>query len=118
MIGGDAVRSADPILVAPALTAEDGGPMSAYAAFFRAGARADLPASYTGVWVVLRDALRLGAEDGSVTVRAGDSVHVPERTPGVVESLEDTGLVCVPVPAHRGAAAAGPHGSWTIVPWW
>lgn len=97
VIGDDAT---DPILVAPALTAEDGGPMSAYAAFFRAGARADLPASCAEVWVVVRGALRVGAEDDPVTVRAGDFVHVPERTPGVVEALEDTALVCVSVPAH------------------
>lgn len=99
-IGDDAVRSGDRILIAPALGAEAGGSMSAYTASFSAGARADLPAPYAEVWVVLGGALRVGAGSDAVTVRAGDFVHVPEQTPGVVEALEDTTLVCVSVPAH------------------
>jgi quercetin dioxygenase-like cupin family protein len=99
-IGGDAVRFGDEILIAPALGKEAGRPMSAYTSFFRAGARADLPASYEEIWVVLRGALRVGAEDDAVTVRAGDFVHVPEQAPGVVEAIEDTTMVCVSVPAH------------------
>lgn len=74
--------------------------MSAYTAFFEAGARADLPAAYAEVWVVLSGALRVGQDRDVVTVRAGDFVHVPEQTPGAVEALEDTSVVCVSVPAH------------------
>jgi quercetin dioxygenase-like cupin family protein len=65
-----------------------------------AQARAELPASYTEVRVAVRGELRVGAEGGPVTVRTGDSVHVPGRTPGVVEALEDTAPVCVSAPAH------------------
>jgi quercetin dioxygenase-like cupin family protein len=74
--------------------------MSAYPAFFATGARADLPAAYAEVWVVLSGALRVGAGDDAVTVRPGDFVHVPEQAPGTVEALEDTTVVCVSVPAH------------------
>jgi quercetin dioxygenase-like cupin family protein len=99
-IGDNAVRFGDGILIAPGLGKEDGGSMSAYTSFFRAGARADLPAPYAEVWVVLNGALRVGAANDPVTVRAGDFVHVPQQTPGVVEALEDTTLVCVSVPAQ------------------
>jgi quercetin dioxygenase-like cupin family protein len=99
-IGDDAVRFGDRILIAPALDKDAGGSMSAYTSFFYAGARADLPASYAEVWVVLSGALRVGTENDAVTVRAGDFVHVPEQAPGVVEALEDTTMVCVSVPAH------------------
>lgn len=75
--------------------------MSAYPAFFHAGARADLPASYEEVWVVLVGALRVGAGGDAVTVRAGDFVHVPEQAPGVVEAIADTTVVCVSAPPHR-----------------
>ncbi|MBL6276561.1 hypothetical protein JMF97_10335 [Micromonospora fiedleri] len=96
----DAVRLGDQILIAPGLRKEVGRAMSAYPAFFPAGARADLPAPYAEVWVVLSGALRVGAEGDAVTVRAGDFVHVPEQAPGIVEALEDTTMVCVSVPAH------------------
>ena len=96
----DAARFSDRILIAPAIGEEDGASMSAYTAFFRAGASADLPASYEEVWVVLSGALRVGAEQDAVTVRAGDFVHVPEQAPGIVVALEDTTTVCVSVPAH------------------
>jgi len=99
-IGEDAVRFGDGILIAPALGKEAGGSMSAYTTSLRAGARADLPASYAEVWVVLRGALRVGAGSAAVTVRTGDFVHVPEQAPGVVEALEDTTMVCVSTPAH------------------
>jgi quercetin dioxygenase-like cupin family protein len=99
-IGDDAVRSGDRILIAPALGEEVSRSMSAYTSFFPAGARADLPASYEEVWVVLGGALRVGVEGDAVTVRAGDFVHVPEQAPGIVEALEDTTMVCVSVPAH------------------
>jgi quercetin dioxygenase-like cupin family protein len=99
-IGDDAVRFGDRILIAPALGKEAGGSMSAYTSFLYAGARADLPAPYAEVWVVLRGELRVGDGSDAVTVRAGDFVHVPEQAPGVVEAIEDTTMVCVSVPAH------------------
>ena len=99
-IGDDAVRFGDRILITPAFGKEAGRSMSVYTSFLYAGARADLPASYVEVWVVLSGALRVGAESDAVTVRAGDFVHVPEQAPGVVEALEDTTIVCVSVPAH------------------
>jgi quercetin dioxygenase-like cupin family protein len=99
-VGDDVRRSDEQILVVPALGAEDGGPVSAYTAHFRAGARADLPAPYTEVWVVISGALRVGTSTDSVTVRAGEFVHVPEQAPGAVEALADTTLVCVSAPAH------------------
>ncbi|ONI79753.1 cupin [Actinosynnema sp. ALI-1.44] len=99
-IGDDAVRFGDRILIAPAFGAESGESMSAYTSFFHAGARADLPAPYAEVWVVLSGALRVGVGSDAVTVRAGDFVHVPHQAPGIVEALEDTTMVCVSVPAH------------------
>jgi quercetin dioxygenase-like cupin family protein len=99
-IGDDAVRFGDRILIAPALGEEAGGSMSAYTSLLLAGARADLPAPYAEVWVVLSGALRVGAGSDAVTVRAGEFVHVPEQAPGTVEALEDTKMVCVSVPAH------------------
>lgn len=99
-IGDDAIRFGDHIRIAPALHKEDGGTMSAYTAFFHAGASAELPAPYAEIWVVLSGALRVGAESDAVTVRAGDFVHVPEQAAGVVEALKDTTMVCVSVPAH------------------
>ncbi|MEV0897175.1 hypothetical protein [Actinoplanes sp. NPDC049802] len=74
--------------------------MSAYTAIFAAGARADLPASYAEVWVVLDGALLVGAGSDAVTVGTGDFVHVPEQARGIVEAVEDTTVVCVSVPAH------------------
>jgi quercetin dioxygenase-like cupin family protein len=99
-IGDDAIRFGDGILIAPALGKDESETMSAYTSFFRKGARADLPAPYDEVWVVLSGALRVGAGSEAVTVRAGDFVHVPEQAPGTVEALEDTTMVCVSVPAH------------------
>lgn len=99
-IGDDAVRFSDEILIAPALGKETGGSMSAYTSFFQAGARADLPAPYAEVWVVLSGALQVGTESDAVTVRSGDFVHIPEQASGFVEALEDTTMVCVSVPAH------------------
>lgn len=99
-IGNDAVRFGDGILIAHALGKEASRAMGAYTSFFSAGARADLPASYAEVWVVLSGALQVGAWSDAVAVRAGDFVHVPEQAPGVVEALEDTTMVCVSVPAH------------------
>lgn len=99
-IGEDAVPFGDRIRIAPGLDKEAGGSMSAYSAFFQAGLHADLPAGYAEVWVVLSGALRLGDEGDAMTIRAGEFVHVPEQTPGIVEALEDTTMVCVSVPAH------------------
>ena len=99
-ISDDAVRFGDGILIEPALGKEDSSAMSAYTAFFRTGARADLPASYAEVWVVLSGALRVGAQHHAVIVRADAFVHVPEQAPGIVEAIEDTTMVCVSVPAH------------------
>jgi quercetin dioxygenase-like cupin family protein len=99
-IGDDALRFGDRILIAPALGKEASRSMSAYTSFLYAGARADLPASYAEIWVVLSGALRVGADSDAVTVRAGDFVHVPEQAPGTVEAIEDTTMVCVSVPAH------------------
>ncbi|MDA0140877.1 cupin domain-containing protein [Solirubrobacter deserti] len=82
------------------LSKEDGESLSAYTALLRAGARADLPAPYAELWVVLSGTLRIGAAADPVTVHAGEFVHVPEHTPGHVEALADTTLVCVSVPAH------------------
>ncbi|GAB2484195.1 cupin domain-containing protein [Nocardiopsis aegyptia] len=99
VIGDDAVRFGDLIRIAPAFAEADGS-MSAYTSLLRAGARADLPAPYAEVWVVLSGALRVGGASDAVTVRTGDFVHVPEQAPGRVEALEDTTMVCVSVPAH------------------
>lgn len=52
-IGEDAVRFGDGIRIAPGLEKHESEAMSAYTAFFRRGARADLPAPYAEVWVVL-----------------------------------------------------------------
>ena len=96
----DDLHLGDDIVVVPAVRKDDGGPMSAYTAHFPAGARADLPAPYTEVWVVLRGALCVGTGTDSVVVRAGEFVHVPEQAAGTVEALEPTTLVCVSAPAH------------------
>ncbi|GAB2685900.1 cupin domain-containing protein [Nocardia thraciensis] len=99
-IGADTVRFGDRILIAPALDKTAGESMSAYTAFLSAGARADLPAPYAEVWVVLDGTLQVGDESDAVTVIAGDFVHIPEHTPGSVKALEDTTMVCVSVPPH------------------
>ncbi len=99
-IGNDRVRFDDRILVGQGFRDEVGRSMSAYPAFFAVGARADLPAAYAEVWVVLSGTFRVGAGGDAVTARAGDFVHVPEQAAGIVEALEDTIVVCVSVPAH------------------
>lgn len=88
------------IFITPAVEKADGGPLSAYSAHFGRGEQADLPAPYEEVWVVLSGALRLHGSGEDVVVRAGEFVQVPEQSPGTVEALEDTLLVCVSVPAH------------------
>lgn len=92
-IGDDAVQFSDDITLTPALSKEDGGAMSAYSVFFRAGAVAELPAPYSEIWVVLSGLLRVGTEGDFVTAQSGDFVHIPEQAPGNVEALEDTTLV-------------------------
>jgi quercetin dioxygenase-like cupin family protein len=99
-VGDDAIRFSEHIVIAPALGKGEGGSMSAYTSFLRAGALADLPAPYAELWVVLSGALRVGDAGNAVTVRAGEFVHVPEQAPGTVEALEDTTMVCVSVPPH------------------
>jgi ethanolamine utilization protein EutQ (cupin superfamily) len=99
-VGDDSIRFSGDIVIAPALGVKDGGPMSAYTSVLNAGARADLPAPYTEVWVVLSGVLRVGDANGTVTVRGGEFVHIPEQAPGTVEALEDTTMVCVSAPAH------------------
>jgi quercetin dioxygenase-like cupin family protein len=101
VIGDDAIHFGEPqISIAPAITKDEGQPLSAYTSFFRVGAKADLPAPYAEIWVVLSGALRVGTASDAVTVQAGDFVHVPEQAPGAVEALEDTRLICISVPAH------------------
>lgn len=99
-IGDDAVRFGDRILICP--RPRHGGRRvdERLHLDFSAGARADLPAPYAEVWVVLSGTLRVGTESDVVTVGAGDFVHVQEQTAGVVEALEDTTMVCVSVPPH------------------
>jgi ethanolamine utilization protein EutQ (cupin superfamily) len=99
-VGDDAIRFSDDILIAPALGKEESGLMSAYTSVLRAGTRADLPAPYAEVWVVLNGMLRVGSADAAVTAEAGDLVYVPVQTPGTVEAIEDTTMVCVSAPAH------------------
>jgi quercetin dioxygenase-like cupin family protein len=99
-IGDDAIRFGDGIFIAPAIGKHENEAMSAYTSFFRQGARADLPAHYAEVWVILSGALRVETASEAVTARAGDFVHVPEQAAGTVEALEDTTMVCVSVPAH------------------
>jgi quercetin dioxygenase-like cupin family protein len=100
VIGDDAIRFGDGISIAPGLGKESGESMSAYTAVFRAGARADLPAPYAEVWVVISGAIRVGAGSDAETVRTGEFVHVPEQSAGFVEAIEDTTMVCVSVPPH------------------
>lgn len=88
------------IFLTPGVEAVEGGPLSAYTAAFGVGERADLPAAYEEVWVVVRGRLRIRTADTEVTAGAGDYLHVPEDTPGEVDVLDDTTLVCVSVPGH------------------
>jgi ethanolamine utilization protein EutQ (cupin superfamily) len=88
------------VFITPGVEQSEGGPLSAYSAHFGRGERADLPAPYEEVWVLLRGRLRIRGGDADVTVSAGEYLHVPEDSPGEVEALEDTTLVCVSVPAH------------------
>lgn len=88
------------IHLAPAVDKAEGGPLSAYSAFFGKGERADLPAPYEEVWVVVSGALAIRSGGSELTATAGDFLHVPEASPGEVEATDDTRLVCVSVPAH------------------
>ncbi|GAA2305116.1 hypothetical protein GCM10009853_072730 [Glycomyces scopariae] len=88
------------ITVTPAVERAEGGPLSAYSAHFGRGERADLPAPYEEVWVVVHGRLRIRNGDNVVEVGPGGFVHVPEGSPGEVEAVEDTALVSVSVPAH------------------
>lgn len=88
------------IFITPAVEKSEGGPMSAYSATFGRGERADLPAPYDEVWVVIHGRLLIRSGDTDITVGPGEFLHVPENSPGQVEATEDTALVCVSVPAH------------------
>jgi ethanolamine utilization protein EutQ (cupin superfamily) len=88
------------IFMTPAVEQSEGRPLSAYSATFGRGERADLPAPYEEVWVVIHGRLRIRSGDSDITVGPGQFVHVPEDSPGEVEATEDTTLVCVSVPAH------------------
>ncbi|WP_275005807.1 cupin [Promicromonospora iranensis] len=88
------------IFITPAVEKSDGGPLSAYSAHFGRGERADLPAPYEEVWVVMRGSLRIRSRGREIVVDAGGFVQVPEHSPGELEAMDDTVLVCVSVPAH------------------
>lgn len=88
------------IVITPAVEATEGGPLSAYSARFGAGERAELPAPYEEVWIVISGLLRLGPAGAETTVGPGQFVHVPEHSPGHVEAVEATVLVSVSVPPH------------------
>ncbi|WP_026876620.1 cupin [Jiangella gansuensis] len=88
------------IFITPAVEKVDGGPLSAYSAHFGRGERADLPAPYEEVWVVIRGSLRIRSGGRDIVVEAGGFVQVPEHSPGELEAMDDTVLVCVSVPAH------------------
>lgn len=88
------------ITLTPAVEASEGGPLSAYSARFGPGERAELPAPYDEVWVILRGLLRILSRGSVLLVGAGQYVHVPEGSPGQVEALEETVLVSVSAPAH------------------
>ncbi|GAA1182571.1 cupin domain-containing protein [Nesterenkonia xinjiangensis] len=88
------------IWITPAVEASEGGPLSAYSAHFGRSERAELSAPYEEVWVVLRGELRVTGGSSELLVHAGEFLHVPEDSPGQVEAMVDTDLVCVSVPAH------------------
>lgn len=88
------------IVMTPAVEAAEGGPLSTYSVFFGAGERADLPAPYDEVWVVMRGQIVVGEEGRRVSAVAGDHLHVPRESPGEVEAIEDSELICISVPEH------------------
>ncbi|QOR69857.1 DUF861 domain-containing protein [Ruania alkalisoli] len=88
------------IEISPGVRVEEGLPFSAYSAHFGAGETAQLPASYEEVWVVVSGQLRIRSDGLEVVAGAGDYVYVPRDSPGVVDAMEATTLVCVSVPAH------------------
>lgn len=88
------------IHLTPAVERSEGGPLSAYSAFFGQGERADLPAPYEEIWVVLAGRIAVESHAHPIVANAGDFLHVPQHTPGAVVAMEDTRLVCISVPAH------------------
>src|SRR5690606_9704833 len=88
------------IFMTPAVEKSDGRPLSAYSATFGRGERADLPAPFEEVRVVIHGRLLIRGGDQDLMVGPGEFVHVPENSPGEVEAIEDTTLVSVSVPAH------------------
>ncbi len=109
---------ADPILIAPALTAEDVGPMSAYAAFVRAGARRTPRLLHGGPGRGPRRA----AGGGGGRPRHGAHGRLRARPRADARSRRGprghrTGLRLRARPL-RSRSGPGPYGSWTTVPWW
>lgn len=98
--GGSSQFGDRQIYLTPAVERSEGGPLSAYSAFFGKGERADLPAPYEEIWVVVSGSLAIESGGHALTAGAGDFLHVPEGSPGEVVALEETRLVCVSVPAH------------------
>lgn len=88
------------IALAPVITKDEGGPLSAYFARFGKGEAADLPAPYAEVWVVTKGVLTLRSEGRTLTASAGELLHLPPDTPGEVVADTETELVCVSVPPH------------------
>lgn len=97
----EAIRFGDrEIFIDPAVLVEEGRPLSSYTAMFGAGEKADLPAAYDEVWVVIKGRLLVASNGSEIVVDAGTMIHVPQDSPGVVEALEDTTLVSVSSPPH------------------
>lgn len=70
------------IVITPAVTAAEGGPLSTYSASFGAGERAPLPAPYGEVWVVVSGVLQVRSGEADLRVTAGEHLHVPQDSPG------------------------------------
>lgn len=88
------------IIIDPAVERTEGYGLSAYSALFGSGERAPLPAPYEEVWVVVQGRLRIRTGEEVLVAAPGDYLHVPKNSPGEVEAMERTRLVCVSVPPH------------------
>lgn len=84
----------------PAVEVSEGRGFSAYSAFFAQGERADLPAPYEEVWVVVAGEITVDSGSEVLTVTAGGFLHVPQNSPGEVAATCDTVLVSVSIPGH------------------
>jgi hypothetical protein len=88
------------IAISPAIEAAEGGPLSTYSAFFGAGERAELPAPYDEIWVVVRGQISVGETGRRVRAGAGDHVHVPAGARGFRHRLHlGTGALTAASPA-------------------